>query len=145
MKLIFTLAVVAMFAISSAFAADKPDEGTPLERYQGDAGRALFMCKLTLHLATAKAEAGRPQDEDSDYSGCIRRGLITAKGNLDRALRTIKKAKGQEALKSYHVAFVSALEGIRPGDSERKISYEQRQQALEGKLTEAWARFEVER
>jgi hypothetical protein len=67
-----------------------------------------------------------------------------AKANLDRALRTVKKAKAQEALKSYHVAFITALEGVTPGREERKLSYEQRQQALEDKLTEAWARFEVE-
>ena len=57
----------------------------------------------------------------------------------------VKKAKAQEALKTYHVAFVSAIEGLTPGYVERKIDYEQRQQALEGKATEAWARFEIER
>jgi hypothetical protein len=44
----------------------------------------------------------------------------------------------------HHVAFISALEGIRPDLDERKINYEVRQQALETKLSEAWARFEVE-
>ena len=102
------------------------------------------MCKLGLQLALAKAELGQQQDEKSDYPGCIEQGKATAKLNLDKALRTLRKAKAQEALKSFHVAFVGALEGVRPGSNERKISYEQRQQALEGKLTEAWARFEIE-
>jgi hypothetical protein len=56
----------------------------------------------------------------------------------------VKKPKAQETLKSYHVAFVTALGGISPGIDERRVSYEQRQQALKDKVTEAWARFEVE-
>ena len=53
-------------------------------------------------------------------------------------------------LKRGNRALVESLEKLSAEDtalreiSERKISYEQRQQALEEKLTEAWARFEVE-
>lgn len=143
MKRIFaSISLVLAFQLS--FAADEPDNRTPLDRYQGDTQYALLMCKLTLRLAVAKAEGNAPQDEQSNYSYCISKSKVTAKASLDKALRTVKKPKAQEALKSYHVAFVSAVEGIRPGADERKISYEQRQQVLEGKVTEAWARFEIE-
>jgi hypothetical protein len=86
----------------------------------------------------------QPADEKSNYTGCIEDGKKDAKQNLESALKSLKKPKAKEALKSYHVAFVTAIDGINPGMDERKISYEQRQQSLDGKLTEAWARFEVE-
>lgn len=57
---------------------------------------------------------------------------------------TVKKEKAREALKSYHVAFITALEGIVPGFDEMKIAYQQRQQALSDKVTEAWSRFQIE-
>lgn len=125
-------------------AANEPDKRTPIERYRGDGQFSLMMCKITLKLALLRSEAGSQQDEKSDYSGCISDGEAKAKANLTTALKAVKKAKAQEALKSYHVTYIAALKGIRPGVDERKISYEQRQQALEDKLTEAWARFEVE-
>ena len=84
------------------------------------------------------------KDEKDDYRACITKGKTASKQNLDAALKTVKKPNAKEALKTYHVALVSALEGINPGSDERKINYEQRQQNLEGKMTEAWARFEIE-
>lgn len=143
MKSFFTILASLLIATCS-FAAEEPDKRSTLERYQGDGQYSLLTCKLNLRSALLKAELGQAQDKDSDYAGCIESGKVTAKQNLAKALRAMKKAKAQESLKSYHVAFITALEGIRPGSNERKISYEQRQQALEEKLTEAWARFEVE-
>jgi hypothetical protein len=130
--------------VTSVQAAGEPDGRTPLERYQGDGEFALITCKISLRMALGRAELGQEQDDNSDVAGCIEKGKSATKKSFDAALRTVKRAKAKEALKSYHVSLVGALEGIRPGSSERKISYEQRQQALEGKLTEAWARFEVE-
>jgi hypothetical protein len=132
-----------LLALQASFATE-PDSRTPLARYHEDSQFALVKCKLTFKLAIARADVGVQQDEMSDYSACIAKGKMTAKTNLDKALRTVKKLKAQEALKTYHVAFVTAVEGIRPGGDERKMNYEQRQQALEGKVTEAWARFEIE-
>jgi serine/threonine-protein kinase RIO1 len=83
-------------------------------------------------------------DSDGDYAGCIKKGKEAAKVSLDKALRTIRKPKAQEALKSYHIAFVTALQGINPGSNERRMDYERRQQMLKDKAAEAWARFEVE-
>lgn len=135
----------ALMATASAVsAAEAPDNRTPLERYRGGTQFYLLSCSLSFKLATLKAEGDQSQDEKNDYAGCITKGKTVSKSNLGKALRTVKKPKAQEALKTYHVAFVSALEGIFPGTDERRISYEQRQQALKDKVTEAWARFEVE-
>jgi hypothetical protein len=143
MKL-FAASLALALASHVALGADDSDKRTPLERYRGDTQFALMMCKISLRLALAVAAGGGQQDNKSDYASCITENKASAKLTLDKALRTVKKSKAQEALKSYHVAFSTAIEGIRPGADERKMSYEQRQQSLEEKLTEAWARFETE-
>jgi hypothetical protein len=101
----------------------------------------MTKCSLAFMLATTLAESRqlgieikKEDEEKSDYLGCIREGRAKSKINLDRALRTVKKPKAQEALKAVHVAFITALEGISPGIDERQISYEQRQQALKDKI-----------
>jgi hypothetical protein len=137
-------AVLLAIASVCAFAADAPDKRTPLERYAGDASYALVQCKMALKMAMLNAELSAEQDAKSDWASCIREAKQKAKTNLQAALRAVKKPKAQEALKSYHVALVTALDGIAPGLDERKISYTQRQQALDEKVTEAWARFEIE-
>lgn len=137
-------ALLISTAASLAFAADEPDKRTPLERYRGDGQFSLMVCKLNLKMALMQTQLGQAQDENSDWASCIRLGKDTAKTNLPLALKTLKKQKAQEALKSYHVALVTAIDGIAPGTDERRISYDHRQQALEAKVTEAWARFEVE-
>lgn len=123
---------------------EEVDNRTPLEKYKGDTYFARIMCSLKLRTALLKQGAGETDVESIDYEKCITKGKTDAKKSLDITLTTIKKSRAKEALKSYHVAFIAALEGIRPGLNERKINYEQRQQALEDKMTEAWARFEVE-
>ena len=138
------LAFGAIVALGPVIAADKPDTRTPLERYRGDGAYALLYCSESFKLARSYAEGGHPQDKMSDYSTCISENVAKAKDNCNKALRTVKKPKAQEALKSYQVALTVALQGIRPEFDERQILYEQRQQALKSKLAEAWARFEIE-
>jgi hypothetical protein len=140
-----TLTVLfATILVMYAAGAQEADKRTPLERFRGDGQFSLMMCKINLKMALARSELGQAQDEKSDWSTCIKQGKEAAKVNLSAALKTVKKVKAQEALKTYHVALITAIDGIAPGAQERKLSYEQRQQALEGKLTETWARFDVE-
>ena len=103
-----------------------------------------MLCPVRYKLAEGRAERGIEQDHESNYQACIAEGKATARSSLDKALRAVKKSKARDALKSYDVAFVAALEGIRPGADERNINYERRQQSLRDKVNEAWARFEVE-
>jgi hypothetical protein len=140
-----TILLSLALATSLPTFGQEPDKRTPLERYEADTRFTLYMCKMTLKLALAKSELGKEQDEQSDWSACIRNGKATAKASFEKALPTVKKAKAKEALKSYQVAFLAAADGIAPGPEERRISYDQRQQMLEGRVTEAWARFEVEK
>ncbi len=140
---------VAIFVLccccsTALFAEDEKDTRNPVDKYHGDAFFYSLTCKLSFQIAMSKRQLSQPSDEKDDYRACITKGKTASKQNLDAALKTVKKPNAKEALKTYHVALVSALEGINPGSDERKINYEQRQQNLEGKMTEAWARFEIE-
>ena len=139
--LMFLIVATSCFA---ANAADVSDKRSPLDRYRNGVNFSILMSQLTLKNALLRDEIGSAQDENTDYASRIKKGKEEGKINFNKALSTVKKPAAREALKSYQVAFISALEGIRPGLDERKISYEVRQQALETKLSEAWARFEVE-
>ena len=92
----------------------------------------------------ARGDLYRPQDNSSDVQGCISKGKTEAKTSFNKALRTIRKPAAKEALKNYHVAFVTALEGLLPGTQEPKFVYEQRQQTLKSRLAETWAKYELE-
>lgn len=104
----------------------------------------ITLCQATFSLANARAAGGADPGPDGDYRTCIDSGKKSSKADLAAALKSMKKPKAQEALKTFHVAFIAAIEGIVPGPVEKKTNYEQRRQSLSGKLTEAWARFEVE-
>ena len=140
----FALLCSALILAASASRGEDDKRG-PLERYRADTAMPLVMCKIKMQMADAKGKAYEQQDETSDFLGCIRDGKAKANASLAAALKTVKGAKAVDALKSYHVAFSTALDGLLPGADERRISYEVRQKALDGKVTEAWARFEVER
>ena len=140
--------IVASFALliaaTSLHAADETEMRKTLERYRGDTQVALYLCQTSLRIAVLKANVGKPMTEENDYPACIEQGKAAARAGLERALKVAKKPKLKEALKSFQVAYISAIEGIRPGTEEIKINYEQRLQRLEDKLTETWARVEVE-
>lgn len=136
---LFLLAAVAMTSW-----AEEPDKRTPIQRYEGNTNFPLLMCALTMKNALLRAEIDKALLDTQAYEACVSDGKAKAKPALEAALRSTKKPKAQAALKSVHVAFLTALDGIAPDVSERRIAYEQRQTMLKGKLTEAWARFEVE-
>jgi hypothetical protein len=128
------------------------DHRTPLDKYSGDTAFFIMECSLKFRLASSLADlrdsGGSPPPlapgVDADYMKCISDGGESARAKLKPAILTVKKEKAREALKTYHVAFISALEGIAPGFDEPKILYQQRQQTLNDKRKEAWSRFEIE-
>lgn len=137
MKLM-TTAVGLILAVSllTAAAQTKPDTRTPVQRYRGATQYALIDCGLDLWRSNA-AGAGT-----SGLSECIDKHAASSKVALQAATETVSPAAGQ-ALREYHVIFLTALRGLEPNADERKISYEQRQASLKDRLNEAWARFEI--
>ena len=109
---------------------------TPVEKYRKDTRYNVVMCGLKYEIDLLKGT--------NEATDCINQSKLTAKEDFAKSLATIKKPKAQEAIKEYQVAFICAMEGIYAGMDEIKIDYKRRQQSLIDKLTEAWARFEVE-
>lgn len=142
MKRLIALAV--LMGISFFVNAEEPDNTNSAEKYYGYTGAAVTLCQLTFMSAQSMAAMGKPQDEKSDYVGCIKEKKAEAKAYFITAVRAVKKPKAQEALKSYQVAAIAALDGIRPGVEEIRLDYDRRQQVLKDKLDEAWTRFEIE-
>ena len=110
-----TLILSFMLAVTLPTLGQEPDNRTPLERYEADSKSTLYLCKLTFKLALIKSDGGQAQDEKSDWAACIRNGKTTAKARFDKALLTVKKSKAKEALKTYQVAYMAAIDGINPG------------------------------
>lgn len=155
MKSLFILIASLMIASFSVFATDESGGKNAkynhnkalIEVYKGMAEGSIEECKWSLKLISINQNFGglpNVRDKDTDFLGCIEREKPKINQVIIEILKIVKKPKAKEALKSYHVTLITALEGIKPGADERKINYEQRQQAFVDKLSEAWARFEVE-
>jgi hypothetical protein len=125
--------ILGLVLSGSCAHADEPDHRTPLDQYRGITKFALTLCSAAASLET-----------QAQVEECVTTTKQDAVTKFKAAILTVKKDKAQEALKTYHVAFISAIEGIAPGFDEPRIIYQQRQQALAGKVTEAWSRFEIE-
>lgn len=144
------LAAFFIFAQSVAQAGrfDETDLKLPaLQQYQSHTQGSLYLCRLVFQLASASSKLSSAPDikmEDIDYIGCAREAKEKSQTLLRQALKTVKKAPAKEALKSYQVAYAVALEGIDPKNEEPVFAYKQRASAADTKLTDAWARFEVE-
>jgi hypothetical protein len=120
---------------------DDDDNRPPLKKYQGSTWFAFESGKLQVELASLK---GFSKDGDTDYFKHISDSKVKCKKAFDTAIKTVKKTKAKDALKNYHIAFLSSLQGIVPGQDELVRDYKRRQQAAEEKMNEAWARFEME-
>jgi hypothetical protein len=129
------------------------EQGTQSEvaMYIESSGLSWTQCSLNFTIAQYRASSAqstgkteRKLDEDSDYVTCITDREAEARAYLAQTLRTVTKPKAREALKEYHVAFITALRGILPGMQELRIDYDRRQLVLKGKLDEMLLRFQME-
>jgi hypothetical protein len=122
-----TLAVVAgtLIAVGGQGVAEELDK-SPLQLYVRHITFSQYVCSR------------------SDYTGCIEENEKELKKKYRAALPTVRGARAKDALKEHYIVALTALRGIRPGVGERKIDYDRRQQTLKDKVSEAWARFEVE-
>jgi len=156
------LSAFAALALASqiVFATPPKKADDPIQTYEVNITYVMTLCPMIFHTAMNLSETRALQASgsdptalesppssakpDEDWRGCIATGKSTAKKDLALALKAAKNAKSKDALRNIQVAFFTALDGISPGFEERKISYEQRQQALNDKVNEAMTRFDVE-
>lgn len=135
--------IIIFILLASNFSLAE-SEISAIDRYKSDTTVQLTMCSMMFKLAQLNIQNGTPLTSNSNYPSCIKNSKAELKTSLDKALQTIKKTEAKNALKNYHIAVMTALEGINPGENEIKISYAQRQIQLKEKATLAWERFEIE-
>jgi len=154
--LVLSTLVGTLFATHLAAGADK---GDPVAHYRSSTQLDLITCRLkaksyymiaSLHHSSPEAPDIEAQSLENvrkakaEYLACVRDAKSDAKPLFDAATKYTKKGPAREALKSYQVAYIIALDGVEAEDGETKSAYARRQQALTTRLEEAWVRFEVE-
>lgn len=139
----FILLWINTFAIAGVSEEDYA-KYPPLKKYKIETDYKYAFCKITFNIAASKSNLGLTQDNESDFITCFEDAKKSTKLLLNKSLKTVKTASAKTALKNYHVTFLVALDGIYPGKDEIKIDYARRQQALNDKMQEAWAKFEVD-
>lgn len=120
----------------------------PVEKYRATTRLHVYMCQLKLKTAWAVGATtleGMKANPDTNWPGCLEDGQKELRVDFAAALRAVRKPAAIAALKEYQVAALSALAGVAPAGDEMRMHYRQRQATLQGKMTEAWARFEVAR
>ena len=147
MRRLFCAIGVASLVASAIVSAQQPEkERSPVQQYRGKTEAGLLICKLHLQLEQAieaNPRGARSVEVKPDAIGCRKELAGETRNLLDSALETLDSEAAKSALKTYHVAFATALKGIEPGMGEHAINYDARQQRLQEKMTEAWVAFEL--
>lgn len=137
------IAIIMLIALSTtSVAAPKADAAG---EFRGATQYSLLMCKIQTKTALIKAELGEITNAYGPIGECQSKGKTEAKILYKKAYAKVaKNARAATLLKEYYTLWLSAMSGILPNSNERKILYEQRISMLEGRVDEAWSRFEVE-
>jgi hypothetical protein len=123
-----------------------------LEDYRYSVRTGVFLCGLTLKNELALRElvaSGAPPPANlpqgmRTFAECADEWKLKARKDYGPALKALRTARAQSALKNVHVAFVSALEGLAPEQDELRVLYAQRQANLTSALRDAWTRLDLE-
>ena len=145
-RLILSLLLIVGSATAPTFAAGNDYRQATMD--------ALKRCRLTVATALYRmtqgdnaVEAlnnGNGTDGDGNWPVCVEQQTALTKGLFASTIKGARASNAKEALKNYHVIFLAALQGVVPLAGEIKLDYARRQQASDSRLTEAWARFDVE-
>jgi hypothetical protein len=138
------LAVISVIACCTAsgagFLEEENDKRPPIEAYLGDVKAGITICGLEMELALLK-------DEKAAYEKayqCIDDAKKAFKKRYETAVKVVRKPQAKIALKEHLVTAITAVSALPPASDETKAGYTKRQADLKDKLTEKWARFEVE-
>lgn len=121
------------------------EKGPPLQAYRSHASFSLLMCRMSYDLSVSERQLGYKPSAKGDFPGCLRAASEKARALLTKASLQVKSPAAKQALKDFHVAYMTALEGISPKVGELKSGYTARQAALDDSVNAAWARFDIER
>jgi hypothetical protein len=140
MKKIATLVLALALSVS----ANSEEKQTSTDAFRGETQYRLLMCQLQVKIAINKIELG----ESNGLAGvgdCIKNAKASVKKVFGPALKVASKGPvASKLIKDYYASWLTTIDGVLPGTSERKVDYERRQLAAESKSDEYWNRFEVE-
>jgi hypothetical protein len=110
-----------------------------LRVYRMTTQRMLVACSelVAPRHARARLEASPPE-----FRVCAARALADSAARLEAAASSMA-GDSLQALRSYHAAFVRALQGAEPQPGDSETVYDERQGFLFHRLAHAWARFEL--
>jgi hypothetical protein len=151
-KVLFAIAI-CVSTLSAARAAET--DGSLIGQYGGLTSGGLVECRLVMRVALARMAAGDSAEEalndgngadgKGNWKACIdrqRAGEFKTYLELTRLLK--RRPATLEALKTYHVAWATALAGIAPAFDERRMDYARRQSDADMRVSEAWERLRLE-
>ena len=136
------IVATALLAGFLGIASAQTKKMAPLAVYAEGVLYASALCPMILELSLQTGTTNEPGK--TDWASCINDAKRDTKRNYAAALTTIKKAGARSALKEHYIAATSAITAIAPGSNENRMSYARRQAENSDKVTERWARFEVE-
>lgn len=111
---------------------------TPVDYYRNVTQQELVSCGDTVQ---ASSKQSRPLDRGE--RSCFAVGAHVCRLDFEAAMQIVSKPDARAALRAYHSAFMSALDGIAPQKGEAREVYQRRQQELQHRLAHAWTRFEL--
>jgi hypothetical protein len=111
-----------------------------LRVYRMTTQRMLVACSELVAPRHARARLDGTQPE---YRVCATRALADSAARLEAAASSMGPGDSVQALRTYHAAFVRALQGAEPQPGDSEGVYEERQVFLFHRLAHAWARFEL--
>ena len=132
------LIVLLVVALASHYC--NAQEGAT-ETYRKKGEGAVFVCSLAMRVYMAEQH----DDQLAQYQKCVTDAKAETKVTFQAAMNATKKPKAKEALKMFHAAFLSAMDATGPRGSNSMSTYEGRQSVAADKMSDAWAKFEVER
>ena len=142
--LLIILTTLCCSALAETLSEQELAKLPAIDKYKTQTEYQYLKCNAEFFIELQKAELGESVSAERGYKKCVDDAKTPSKKLLKMSLQKIKTPAASTSLKNYHVKFLAALEGIKPGKNEIAIDYNRRQQALGDSMKEAWLKFELE-
>jgi hypothetical protein len=144
-RFLYISLIVSLSCVTSQWVFADTEKRTPIVEFRGTSQFHLLTCQIRAKTALIEVELGKIMEPYSPISACIKEGRDALKKLFPRANATVtKNPAASKLLKDYYAAWLSAIDGISPEATERKITYENWQGEAVRKTDEIWNRFEIE-
>lgn len=114
-----------------------------VDKYRVHTYTAITFCAMEVDTMLALKDARMPHDTQ-DIADCVKRNNANSRPLMREAVEAVESPGAKEALKEYQLALMTALDGLMPGQGERRFAYEARIQRLQGEVQRAWNRVLLE-